>query len=139
MATVELNDATLAALVERLREDVPALQAVYLFGSRAGSKAARGSDVDLAVLAAEEMDDLQLWDLAQACAALAGRDVDLVDLRAVSAVMRAQIVSQGRSLWRVASPDLEAFEDRAFSEYARLNEERAAILADIARRGSVHG
>lgn len=139
MATAEINDATLAELVGRLRESIPDLQAVYLFGSRAGSTAARGSDIDLAVLAAEPVDELYLCYLGQACAAIAGRDVDLVDLRVVSAVMRAQVVSQGRALWRADTADLEAFEDRVFSEYARLNEERGAILADIGQRGSVHG
>lgn len=65
--------------------------------------------------------------------------MDLVDLREGSTVMTAQIVSEGRRLlWRDEAR-CAAFEAHALSDYARLNEERRGILADIRARGRVHG
>lgn len=70
---------------------------------------------------------------------LAGRDVDLVDLRAASTVLRARVIAEGERLFCAAESLCAEFEDVAFSAYARLNEERRAILQDIQQRGSVYG
>lgn len=64
--------------------------------------------------------------------------MDLIDLSQASTVMRAQIIAFGQ---RISGHDteLDSYECRALSDHARLNEERAGILEDIARRGRVHG
>lgn len=81
----------------------------------------------------------QRFDLATDLGALLGQDVDLVDLRAAHTVLRSQVIGHGVALYRRDPKQMEAFEDFVFSDYARLNEERAAILEDIRARGSVHG
>jgi hypothetical protein len=67
------------------------------------------------------------------------RNVDLVDLRAVPTDLQAQIVTKGQRHVLTNFEQIESFEDFVYSSYARLNEERKYILADIQQRGSVYG
>lgn len=128
-----------ALLVERLQSTIPGLRAVYLFGSMAEGGATAESDVDIAILADGPVSASRRFDLAQILASDLGRDVDLVDLQTASAVFRSQIIGRGRSLFRRDEREAEAFEDFVFSDYARLNEERAGILSDVRERGRIHG
>ncbi|WP_440998010.1 type VII toxin-antitoxin system MntA family adenylyltransferase antitoxin [Arhodomonas sp. SL1] len=134
-----LTTAELALIRSRLQEAVPGLMAIYLFGSYAQGNARADSDADLAILARESVPPLRRFELAEELAMALGRDVDLVDLRAASAVLRSQIVAYGTPIYRSDDPDVEAFEDFVYADYARLNEERAGILEDIRARGSVYG
>ena len=129
----------LAPLLDVLRASVPGLAAVYLFGSHAAGAATPASDLDLAVLAARPLGDLPRFDVQERLATRLGRDVDLVDLRAASTVMQAQVVATGRVLLDADPGERARFETVAYSAYAMLNEERAGILADIAARGTVYG
>ncbi len=126
-------------LTSFLRSVIPDLQAIYLFGSATGSEWHPDSDVDIGVLASQPLSELQRYDIAQSLASELGHDVDLIDLKTASAVLKVQIIAGGKRLYGLSDFDISEFEDFAFSDYARLNEERAGILADIARRGSVYG
>jgi predicted nucleotidyltransferase len=131
-----MNDV---ALSEYIRKAVPGLIALYRFGSQAKGTARPGSDVDLAILSREPVPNLRRFELAQELATQLHRDVDLVDLRTASAVMKMQVLSTGACL---ASQDESArreFETYAYSDYARLNEERREIVKGITKRGLVYG
>ena len=128
-----------ARAVALIRESSPGLIAVYVFGSTAAGDSRPGSDVDLAALCDAPMSPEDRWALQERVAAALGRDVDLVDLRGASTVMRMQVVSTGNVLFDGDPGARERFEDLVFSSYARLNEERAAILRDVAATGRVHG
>ena len=110
------------ALIEHIRQSVPDLIALYRFGSQTKGTARPDSDVEL----------------AQELATQLHRDVDLVDLRTASAVMRMQVISTGECLDAPNEPARREFEMYAYSDYARLNEERKGILDDIRARGSVY-
>jgi predicted nucleotidyltransferase len=129
----------LDAIVDTLRHHIPGCVAIYLFGSHASGTARPDSDVDLAVLAPAPLGDEERWHLAQTLAVALGRDVDLVDLRRASSVMRVQVLESGKLLFESDSTQRQEFEAIALSDYARLNEERQGILADIRARGSVYG
>lgn len=128
-----------AALIEELRASVPDLVVAYLFGSVARGDEAPGSDVDIALLAPGPLDPLARFDLQERLATLLGRDVDLVDLSAASTVMRVQVLADGEVLYDGDRAARERFEAFALADYARLNEERRAILDDIRRSGTIHG
>ncbi|MEK7761619.1 MAG: nucleotidyltransferase domain-containing protein, partial [Nitrospirota bacterium] len=81
------------ALIEYLRKSVPELIALYRFGSQAKGTARPDSDVDLAVLARNPIPAIRRFELAQELAIQLHRDVDLVDLRSASTVMRMQVIS----------------------------------------------
>jgi len=97
------------------------------------------SDIDLAILHRERLSALKRWKLSQDLAVIAGRDIDLVDLNQVSTVMRMQVISEGKSLLCQDTQACSQFEDFVFSDYARLNEERADILKDIRQQGVIYG
>jgi predicted nucleotidyltransferase len=138
-ALEEKFEMQLAEAVAYLQRNIPTLRAVYLFGSQATGDIRAESDVDLAVLADASLEELYRYDLMGELAEILGREVDLLDLQNASTVLRIQVIGKGRRLFSTGRAALEEFEDRVFVGYARLNEERAAILADIRKRGSIYG
>lgn len=127
------------AQIEYIRQSVPGLIALYRFGSQAKGTAHPNSDVDLAVLARNPLPNMRRFELAQELATQLHRDVDLVDLRTASTVMRMQVISTGECLASQDEPARREFEMYAYSDYARLNEERRDIIKGIVKRGLVYG
>lgn len=125
-------------IVARLREALPELLAIYLFGSHASGTATAQSDVDLAVLVAGKADAVRLWELAQSLALDLDADVDLIDLRSASTVMQYQVITGGRRLW-AAGIDPDLFEAFVLSEKTSLDLARRELIADIGREGRIHG
>ena len=128
-----------ALAVHRIRRSVPDVYAVYRFGSTVSGTTHATSDVDLAFLASEPLDALLRWDLQEDLASDLHREVDLVDLRAASTVMRLQVVAESELLWSCDATERELFEMLTYSSYARLNEERRGILDQVRREGRVLG
>lgn len=125
--------------VKTLLDAVPCCLAIYRFGSWGTVDQRNDSDIDIAILPQPPLGQVSRWKLAQALASLAGRDVDLVDLLCASTVLRMQVVAHGELLYSNGSSEVDQFEDTVFSSYARLNEERREILADVLQRGNIYG
>ena len=126
-------------LIQHINKSVPGLIALYRFGSQAKRTARPESDIDLAVLVRDPIPSMRLFELAQDLAVQLHRDVDLIDLRAVSTVMRMQVLSTGACLDAPDEPARREFEMYAYSDYARLNEERKDIVKKIMKHGLVYG
>lgn len=126
-------------IISFLRRAIPDVLAIYRFGSSGTDSERDDSDVDVAFLSQAPLDPALTWNLAADLAALLHRDVDLVDLRHSSTVMRSQIVSTGDRVFCACSATADAFEAMVYSAYALLNEERAGILDDVVARGTIHG
>lgn len=124
-----------------LRDALPQLQAVYQFGSSVteGEHSHPESDLDLGVLSPAPLTPAVRWELQERLASLYGQNVDLVDLRGASTVMRKEVIAGGQLLFDGAPSSRALFEATTLAAYARLNEERKAILQDIRERGTVHG
>jgi predicted nucleotidyltransferase len=133
------NERQEPALVAALRQAIPALLAVYRFGSSVAGGEHRGSDLDLAFLATTSLDPIVRFDLEQELASTLKQNVDLVDLRAASPVMAMQVISTGVLLYDGDPAARGAFEDLTYGTYARLNEERRAIRDRVALEGTVYG
>jgi len=69
-------------------------------------------------------------------AALAHQNVDLVDLRQASTVMRVEVLRDAILLIDAQPSPRSAFEAFALSAYARLNEERRENPERLARQGT---
>ncbi|WP_372610503.1 nucleotidyltransferase domain-containing protein [Halomonas sp.] len=128
----------LAPITERLKAALPAMQAVYLFGSQATGEATPTSDVDLAVLLPAPLPPEQRWSLSNELADSLGADVDLIDLRQASTVLQHQVVVEGQRLWH-RGLDSDEFELMVQSEYWDLAIQRQQLIADIKQRGRIHG
>lgn len=126
------------AIIASLRQALPSLLTVYLFGSQASGEAGPASDIDLAVLIEGKLAPLQAWELGQSLAARLDVDVDLLDLRSASTVMQYQIITTGIRLWE---KDARAalFESAILSQKTALDTARADLLLDIEREGTVYG
>ena len=74
------------------------LDALWVFGSVARGTDAADSDLDLAALFSRRPAPGELLDVAAELAALAGRDVDLVDLDTASPILAMQALRHGRLL-----------------------------------------
>jgi predicted nucleotidyltransferase len=130
-------DSMLHRLGDIVRARVPDVIAIYAFGSRARGDALEGSDYDLAVLARTPLQPVERWKIQEDVAAVARANVDLVDLRRASTVLCIQVLKDGIVLVDAAPSERELFEASTLSTYARLNEERRGILADISERGRI--
>ena len=106
----------------------------------AGSEFERAdSDLDIAVLAEHKLGFEECLNLATRLSRLVGRDVDIVDMRTIPVTLRVQIAASAARLYASDTSRTGEFESRAFSDYARLNEERRGILDDVRRRGRIYG
>ncbi|NOX92196.1 MAG: nucleotidyltransferase domain-containing protein [Gammaproteobacteria bacterium] len=126
-------------IVRLVRHGLPEVISIYSFGSWGTPHVRPDSDIDLAVLLQDPVDNVHLWDVAQDIAREMGKDVDLVDLLSASTVMQMQVISTGKRMYCGEQVVCERFEDYVYVAYARLNEERRGILEDIKQRGTVHG
>ena len=127
------------SIIEFLNERIPDLVAVYQFGSQVRGTARPASDVDLAILSAHPIPGVQIFHLAQELAIRLHRDVDLVDLRSASTVMRMQVLTSGQCLDARNAQAKAEFEMYTYADYARLNEERRELVKGIKARGLVYG
>ncbi|MCK6691905.1 MAG: nucleotidyltransferase domain-containing protein [Thermoanaerobaculia bacterium] len=126
-------------ITNALKEAIPSLKGIYLFGSRAENTARPDSDYDLAFLAPDHLlDDEALYRLRLRLAALLDADVDLIDLGQASTVLQFQIVAKGIRVFSDDDLFCDTFDLFVFSSYQHLNEGQAEILQDIRQRRSVY-
>jgi uncharacterized protein len=127
------------ALIAVVRQHLPEVQAIYLFGTWGTADERPESDLDLAVLLpparAREAGPLAMSDLRPALASLVGRDVDLINLRLVSTVFQKEVITAGRRIYCADEAKTDEFEMVALSLYQKLNEERAGIVAEALASG----
>lgn len=119
-------------LVALIKEAIPTASLIYLFGSQATRHARVESDIDVAVQAEAPLDSLFRWQLANQLATTLGKDVDLIDLRQASTVLRMEIVRSGICLYQ-RGQEAALFEMTTLSMYQHLQQERAEILSDFKR------
>jgi predicted nucleotidyltransferase len=129
----------LAACREALLAVFPNAWAIYAYGSFARGDQTPVSDVDLAVLLPPEERMHDLLSVMSDVASRVHREIDLVDLRRVSDVLRREVLSEGIPLY-VSLPDLVLeWEGSAMSRYQRYREEVRDLLEDFQRTGIGYG
>ena len=124
-----------AFLVPRLERAMPGrLIAIYVFGSFARGGLRADSDVDIAFLHERKFDPVDVFTIAQELASAIHRDVDLVDLRGATTVLRGQVIGEGRAIYVDDENERGRFEMYSLSAYARFNEERGEVRESLAAR-----
>ncbi|HCG79979.1 MAG TPA: nucleotidyltransferase domain-containing protein [Oceanospirillales bacterium] len=114
-------------ILEYCSKRLSGLRLLYLFGSQASGDARPDSDWDIAFLADGDLDNVSRWHIAEELAAELGQDVDFVDLKEASTVLKMQIVQNGRLLYG-ESLEADLFAASTMTQYGHLQESRADIL-----------
>lgn len=135
---MRFSNEQLNKIINKISEGTGAY-AIYMFGSSVTDHYRPDSDLDLAFVSDEKIDNICIFDLAQDIADIANCDVDLVDLKAANTVFQAQIVSKGKVIACTDTYRKNLLEIRILKEYARLNEERACIIEKIKERADDYG
>lgn len=127
-------------IVQTLLNQIPSLEAIYLFGSQAFDRATDKSDIDLGILLPYEntLSKTQLWEIKQELSWLWKQEVDLISMRDVATTVQVEIIHTGQRLYVKDPQEADAYEALTLSLYQKLNEERAGILQDIQERGSIY-
>lgn len=125
-------------LIQKIQSKVNA-DFIILFGSFAKGTAREDSDIDLAYFSKRQLSSYERFMLAGDLAAIAGLEVDLIDIKQIDTVFTMQIFSQGVPIYIQDENEFIRQRMRAYSMYVTLNEQRAPLLKAIKERGSVFG
>ncbi len=129
--TVAIDPLAVGRIVEEI---FPEALGVWIYGSFAHGRARRDSDLDIAILPDRPLDSWERIERALDVGSRLRRDVDLVDLRKVSPVLRFEVVTRGI---RVAARDpytADVMATAAISMFQRLNESQCQHLARVEAR-----
>jgi uncharacterized protein len=132
--SVAVDPAEVARVVEEI---FPEALGVWVYGSFPQGRARRGSDLDIAILPDRPIDRWERFERAQDVAARLHRDVDLINLREVSPVLRFEVVSRGIRVGARDGYAADVFETAAIKMFQRLNESQREHLTAIKASGSV--
>ena len=133
------KDEIIAQSVSLLRLRISSLESIYLFGSQVNGQATEHSDIDLAFLSYDPLDNVKRWEIQESLAKLLDCNVDLVDLKIASTVMQFQIVSKGERVYNANYKVSENFENNVHFLYLDLCELRQPIINNINESGSIYG
>ncbi|GEL77811.1 type VII toxin-antitoxin system MntA family adenylyltransferase antitoxin [Tenuibacillus multivorans] len=125
-------------IVDYLLEKVEPVY-IILFGSQAKGDVHESSDVDLAFFSYKDFSSYERFIVAQELADIIGFEVDLIDLKDVSTVMKAQIFHTGEVIYCANETLRQEHHMYAYSFYAKLNEERQVIIDRIKESGTIYG
>lgn len=124
-------------IIQIVLDEFPDTQGIYLYGSFAAGEQRPESDVDLAVLlppaTAKEARHLYFSNLYTQLSNLLMRELDLINVRLAPTILGSEIVSNGQRIFCADLSACDEFEAINLSQYQKLNQERAGILADFLR------
>jgi predicted nucleotidyltransferase len=118
-------------IAEFLKKKIPELLGIYIYGSFAENRLTPDSDIDIAFLTWKKISAVEKWKIQEELASLLDIDIDLVDLKDASVVLRAEVVENGTRIYTKNEYECDNFEVTTYSMYADLNETRKDILNDI--------
>ena len=86
-------------IVNFLRIKIKNLAGLYLFGSFATEMHTSQSDLDIAFLTPEKTSAIERWKIQEELASIIDKDIDLVDLKEASVVLRSEVVENGKRIY----------------------------------------
>ncbi len=114
-------------------------EVIILFGSYARGEQRPDSDVDLAIKSPKEISKKEIFELTQELEQLLKKDIDLIDLNAISDSFRYEILMNGQVIYCEDSYKFDLYKLDMFREYLELNESRKDIINNIKKGGTIYG
>lgn len=134
MLEIDMKNKIINKVVEKINPSF-----IILFGSFAKGTVHESSDLDLAYFSYKKLSSYGRFILAGELARFVNRDVDLVDIKQIDTVFTMQIFEHGIPIYIHDENEFYRQRMRAYSMYATLNEQRAALIEAVQERGSVFG
>jgi predicted nucleotidyltransferase len=128
---IEVDKKIEIQVINFLVKKIPELLGIYIFGSYVGNTMTTESDIDIAFLSFQKISPVDKWKIQENLASKLGRNVDLVDLKDASVVLRSEIIENGIRIFTGNAYECDNFEVTTYSMYADLNESRIHILNDF--------
>lgn len=117
-------------IINFLKEKISDISGIYIFGSFADETATSNSDIDIGFLNQQKIDPVKKWEIQEELASILDNDIDLVDLKDASVILRAEVIEKGKLIYSSDKYLTGYFEMTTYSMYADLNETRSDILTD---------
>lgn len=136
--SLELNTPQIETILQTMNSIIDPW-IIILFGSYAKGNAREESDVDIAFLTDQKVEEYESFCMAQTLSETLGKSVDCVNLQSVSTVFQMQVIGHGKVLYCKDEVRRKYYFLRTYKEYTLLNEERAPILKQIKERGTIYG
>ncbi len=114
-------------------------EVVILFGSYARGDQRPDSDVDIAIKTKKKISKKEMFEMTQELEQLLKKDIDLIDLNAISDSFRYEILMNGQILYCEDSYQFDLYKLDMFREYLELNESRKDIIENIKNGGTIYG
>lgn len=131
-------DSEFVELIIKTLKERTNIKFIYLFGSAVKGNFTSKSDVDIAFYSEDELTDYDVFIVGQKLADSIGKEVDLIDIKKATTVLKSQIVGNGEVIYNRDENLLADFIIRSFKEYALLNEERKEIIDCVRERGKIY-
>lgn len=118
-------------VIDLLKKMIPELMGIYIFGSYANNTMTSESDIDIAFLSFQKISPVDKWKIQENLASKLNINVDLVDMKDASVILRSEIIDNGIRIYTKDTFECDNFEVTSYSMYADLNESRIHILNDF--------
>lgn len=110
---------------------------IYIFGSYARGDFTEESDIDIAILLEEEIDDMKLYGYRRDLVDLLEMETDLIDLREANIILQNQVVNKGVNIFCRNSLERDEYKYRVISCYNQYREDSEVVRKGIKKRGWV--
>ncbi len=127
-------DASIQTTIQHVLEQFPQVKIAYLFGSAARKQLTDASDIDVAVAAETRLSLATRLDIATQLAKALHREVDLIDLQAVTGEILQQSLCQGLNLLQKDATLHAQLIKRLWFDQADMMPHRRRILAERRRQ-----
>jgi predicted nucleotidyltransferase len=114
-----------------LAKSKPEIAAIYLFGSAVVNRLTPESDIDLGILFERKPSAVELLQLQEEFTDALAIQADVVNLEAVSPILRMQVLKNGMRVFTRDESRVHAFFVRTINEYDDLKRVRKPIEDNI--------
>ncbi len=112
---------------------------VYIFGSFGTERFNTESDIDIAVLWEEKLDNFKLYQIKNELIETLNREIDLIELNNTNLILIKEVIYKGKLIYVENEKKRLEFEYKSLAMYNQYIEEISIIKEKIKERGCIYG